>query len=213
MPRQSLPKQAIAKGRGTVLKRFCFTRKVAEFMARKSTGKRLRFEIFKRDNFTCQYCGDQPPDVVLVIDHIQPVSKGGDNDPMNLITACEPCNQGKSDKTIDKTIPRPDADLEWLAMQQEIKELERYQLAKQKRNILIDEITCDLTEIFIFQSDTYYDFDKTANEVLRILNLYSPDITEEALLNTAIKVKGGYLDKWGWAKYTYGTLRNMVNER
>ena len=39
------------------------------------------------------------------------------------------------------------------------------------------------------------------------------DITEEALLNTAIKVKGGYLDKWGWAKYTYGTLRNMVNER
>jgi hypothetical protein len=29
---------------------------------RKSTGKRLRFSVFQRDHFTCQYCGAQPPD-------------------------------------------------------------------------------------------------------------------------------------------------------
>ena len=63
---------------------------------RRSTGKRLRFEIFKRDHFTCQYCGAQPPSIVLVIDHIDPVAEGGLTVIENLITACEPCNQGKA---------------------------------------------------------------------------------------------------------------------
>ena len=47
---------------------------------RKDISKKTRFEIFKRDSFTCQYCGRKAPDVLLVIDHIEPVSKGGTND-------------------------------------------------------------------------------------------------------------------------------------
>lgn len=62
---------------------------------RKSIGKKLRFEIFKRDGFTCQYCGSHPPQVVLHIDHINPVVEGGDNSQDNLITSCESCNLGK----------------------------------------------------------------------------------------------------------------------
>lgn len=42
---------------------------------RQSTGKRLRFPVFKREFFTCQYCGAQPPDVVLVCDHIEPAAR------------------------------------------------------------------------------------------------------------------------------------------
>lgn len=42
--------------------------------------KALRFEVFKRDSFTCQYCGRSAPEVVLEVDHIVPVSKGGTND-------------------------------------------------------------------------------------------------------------------------------------
>jgi hypothetical protein len=57
--------------------------------------KKLRFEVFKRDSFTCQYCGAKSPDVVLVVDHMKPVSGGGDNDILNLITSCQPCNAGK----------------------------------------------------------------------------------------------------------------------
>lgn len=64
---------------------------------RKPISKKLRFEIFKRDNFTCGYCGSTPPGVTLELDHIQPVSKNGDNDINNLITACFDCNRGKSD--------------------------------------------------------------------------------------------------------------------
>lgn len=62
---------------------------------RKKIPKKVRFEVFKRDRFTCQYCGAKAPDVVLHIDHITPVANGGDNDIMNLVTACESCNLGK----------------------------------------------------------------------------------------------------------------------
>ena len=64
-------------------------------MKRKSISKKLRFEIFKRDSFTCQFCGKSSPSVILEIDHILPVSKGGDNDILNLITTCFDCNRGK----------------------------------------------------------------------------------------------------------------------
>lgn len=65
-----------------------------------SISKSIRFEVFKRDSFTCQYCGAQAPDVVLEIDHIHPVSEGGTDDLMNLVTACFDCNRGKSDKLL-----------------------------------------------------------------------------------------------------------------
>lgn len=64
-------------------------------MERKNISKKTRFEVFKRDNFTCQYCGRSAPDVILEIDHINPISKGGDNSIFNLITSCYDCNRGK----------------------------------------------------------------------------------------------------------------------
>lgn len=69
-------------------------------MTRRSLSKKLRFEVFKRDSFTCQYCGAKAPDVVLNVDHIEPVSKQGTNDILNLITACRACNAGKSDRRL-----------------------------------------------------------------------------------------------------------------
>jgi HNH endonuclease len=62
---------------------------------RKQLSKKTRFEIFKRDIFTCQYCGAHPPGVILHVDHIKPVADGGTNVIDNLVTACEPCNAGK----------------------------------------------------------------------------------------------------------------------
>lgn len=64
---------------------------------RQAIPKSIRFEVFKRDSFRCQYCGAEAPHVILHIDHIDPVSRGGTNDITNLITACEGCNSGKSD--------------------------------------------------------------------------------------------------------------------
>lgn len=72
---------------------------------RKSLSKKIRFEVFKRDSFSCQYCGNKAPDVLLEVDHIQPVAQGGTNDLLNLITSCFDCNRGKSDRGLsDNTV-------------------------------------------------------------------------------------------------------------
>ena len=59
--------------------------------------KRLR--IYMRDKFRCQYCGEKKPASELTLDHILPRSRGGDNSPVNIVTACVPCNNRKSDRT------------------------------------------------------------------------------------------------------------------
>lgn len=73
---------------------------VAEKQKRIGIPKMLRFEVFKRDGFCCQYCGAHPPSVKLHVDHIVPVAFGGTNDIDNLVTACEPCNLGKGARSL-----------------------------------------------------------------------------------------------------------------
>lgn len=83
---------------------------------RKSISKKMRFEVLKRDKFTCQYCGKQAPDVVLQIDHIVPVAKGGNNDITNLITSCWDCNIGKGCRELsdDSTVKKQKKQLDML---------------------------------------------------------------------------------------------------
>jgi hypothetical protein len=52
----------------------------------------LRWEVFERDNFTCQHCGSRR---YLSVDHIVPESKGGLLEPANLQTLCRRCNSKK----------------------------------------------------------------------------------------------------------------------
>lgn len=57
---------------------------------------RLRYRILRRDGFVCQICGrGQADGVVLHVDYIKPVSKGGKTEPDNLRTLCDQCNLGK----------------------------------------------------------------------------------------------------------------------
>lgn len=65
--------------------------------------KEVRYRILERDKFTCQYCGQSAPQVVLHADHVLPVSKWLEthkdyvdcNDESNLKAACSSCNLGK----------------------------------------------------------------------------------------------------------------------
>lgn len=66
--------------------------------------KRMRFEILRRDNHTCRYCGAKAPDVTLHVDHVIPVALGGTNDPSNGVTACSGCNSGKASISPDSPI-------------------------------------------------------------------------------------------------------------
>lgn len=57
----------------------------------------IRSSVFKRDDFTCAYCGERGGR--LECDHVIPVSRGGSSEPSNLTTACFACNRSKRDKT------------------------------------------------------------------------------------------------------------------
>lgn len=58
-----------------------------------------RRNLFKRDKYTCQYCGVQPGTELLTIDHVTPRSRGGHSTWKNCVLACVPCNRRKADHT------------------------------------------------------------------------------------------------------------------
>jgi hypothetical protein len=69
--------------------------------SRKTINNSLKYDVMKRDNFKCNYCGKSPAidaNIELQIDHILPISKGGDNYIENLKTICKDCNIGKFNK-------------------------------------------------------------------------------------------------------------------
>ena len=59
-----------------------------------------RYNVFLRDNFTCQYCGSKQD---LTFDHIMPRSRGGENSWINVVTACSPCNVRKGQRSLKKS--------------------------------------------------------------------------------------------------------------
>lgn len=91
-----------------------------------AVSRRLRFEILRRDNHTCRYCGSAAPDVKLTVDHVTPVALGGSDDPTNLVTACAACNGGKSSMPADAPIVANVADdaLRWAAAMQAAAEMQ-----------------------------------------------------------------------------------------
>ncbi len=97
---------------------------------RKPLSKKVRFDVFKRDYFQCQYCGNTPPSIVLEVDHIHPVSKGGDNDIDNLITACFDCNRGKRAESLN-SIPQTLSDKTEMMLEKEA-QLSEYKKIKTK---------------------------------------------------------------------------------
>lgn len=71
---------------------------------RKNLSRRLRYEILRRDNHTCRYCGAAAPDAKLTVDHVVPVALGGSDEPGNLVTACQDCNAGKASSKPDDAV-------------------------------------------------------------------------------------------------------------
>src|SRR5581483_2216046 len=63
----------------------------------RSVVKLTRREVFIRDNFTCQYCGQRSRE--LTVDHIMPTHRGGRHSWDNLVSACKSCNHRKGGKT------------------------------------------------------------------------------------------------------------------
>tara|TARA_B100000085_G_C18425065_1_gene464371 strand:+ start:431 stop:736 length:306 start_codon:yes stop_codon:yes gene_type:complete len=56
--------------------------------------------IYKRDGYSCQYCGSTRD---LTIDHVIPRSKGGGDTWDNLVACCDKCNVSKGNKYLHET--------------------------------------------------------------------------------------------------------------
>lgn len=122
-------------------------------MKRKSLSKKLRFEVFKRDEFICTYCGRKPPGVVLQVDHVIPVADGGLNTIENLTTSCFDCNSGKSDRALSvlpETIStRADLLAEREEQEREFAKLLRRRRKRQEENIdQIEKILLEGSNLF-----------------------------------------------------------------
>jgi len=182
-----------------------------------AVSKSVRFEIFARDAFTCQYCGRRPPEVVLELDHIHPRAKGGSDDLTNLITSCRDCNGGKSAKVISTIAPRPDANPMFLRAQQEIVEAQQYLEAKEKRDGLYNQLRGLLTEMWTTLLEAESPNEATWNQWF---NKYGYEEVELAINKCATKAQFSDLgtgsptsrrDKC--ARYVSGVLKNRKQDR
>lgn len=63
-----------------------------------------RRNVFKRDNFTCQYCECRPGSEELTIDHVVPRAQGGISSWGNCVLACVECNHHKGNRTPDQAL-------------------------------------------------------------------------------------------------------------
>ena len=74
----------------------------------------MRNDIYRRDNFTCQFCQDKFDQEDLTIDHLVPLAQGGLDEVTNYVTCCSPCNNRKSDLPLVKFAEEIDIDIKAL---------------------------------------------------------------------------------------------------
>jgi len=178
-------------------------------MTREAVRKSVRFEVFKRDSFTCQYCGAKSPDVVLEIDHITPVSDGGTNDILNLVAACRSCNAGKSDRRLSDS-----SAIEMRRSQLEDLEERRQQLEMlhQWHMSLVDlnDQAVDMAQSLWFQSigePGHVLTDSARDEIRKLIKTHGfdavcggiRDAADSALKSGRIELdRDGVTDEWFW---------------
>jgi len=74
---------------------------IKKYIKRKTDVRLTRGNLYLRDKYQCQYCGDRFRWDELTYDHVIPTSKGGQHKWDNLVASCKPCNGKKGAKIID----------------------------------------------------------------------------------------------------------------
>lgn len=135
---------------------------------RKPVSKKLRFEVFKRDSFCCQYCGRSAPDVILEVDHLKPVAEGGKNTMLNLITSCRDCNRGKGKTLIsdNQAVVKQKVALDEL--NEKRLQMEMMLQWKMELEKLMDE-QIDLVSVFLLDDPENYCLSDTARKEVKSL--------------------------------------------
>jgi 5-methylcytosine-specific restriction endonuclease McrA len=75
-----------------------------DYEKRKTSIRYSKHNVFLRDGYVCQYCGDDVSKKTATLDHVLPVSHGGKTTFENTVTACGPCNANKGNNK--KIVPK-----------------------------------------------------------------------------------------------------------
>lgn len=175
---------------------------------RKSIPKRIRFEVYKRDSFTCQYCGRKAPDVELEIDHIKPVAKGGTNDIMNLVTSCYECNRGKSDKelTDNSVVEKQRSQLEKLQARNE--QLEMMLQWREELTNIEDKECNAVYDLFVRETGSGFN-DNGKRTIKKLIKSYG---LNEVLESAMVSITQYYTSEKEW-KNTFDKIEVIVKNR
>lgn len=172
--------------------------------ARKALSKKLRFTVFARDGFACQYCGRTPPAVILEPDHVVPVVAGGLDTEENLITACFDCNRGKG-KDPARQPKRPAVPERTAEIREGEEQLAAYRAMLQARAARID---AEVNEVCEYYEDltnaTSYLTEQGRRSVRQWLRDWTVEDVKEAF---GITSDVGKLDKYWFMSYIGGILR------
>lgn len=171
-----------------------------------SIPKDIRFKVFWRDGFTCQYCGRKPPEVVLEIDHIVPRSRGGTDNIENLITACRDCNRSKNKKLI-----APALRLEELKEKSEQLQafIEYTQQIEQSYRRMVQAVIDKWKSRFYYEDNESPEWNFTKSLHFFVRHLPLSEIFE-AIDFTLLKSRGS---EYQARKYFFGILWRKLRER
>lgn len=184
---------------------------------RKAISKKLRFSVFERDNFTCQYCGRTPEndDVTLQVDHIVSVKNGGENDFGNLLTSCFDCNIGKGARTTIKAKQTPEAIKKELARTKErMEQVLAMNVARRKIGNLKKKIKQE-SLLWIKESMSGGYNEKLYEELQKTIDRSFKTAPTDKILEALSIVEdkhhiNGFKDINSFVSYFYGVLRNCL---
>lgn len=141
--------------------------------------KTVRFEVFKRDLFVCQYCGQRPPAVILEVDHVIPISEGGSDDIHNLLTACFDCNRGKGARQLD--VSPIDVAARRAALEERREQVRAYEMLLAEERASQDEIIDQVIEVYENAFKGWTLLDGARPSIRRFLTLLPPTEVLEAM--------------------------------
>ncbi len=182
-----------------------------------SVSLKIRFKVFQRDNFTCQYCGRKTPEVILEIEHVIPISKGGTDEEDNLTTSCFECNRGKGRNLLDTILKDKDVHDETILLAEKEFQLAEYNYIKNKIRDRENKEIGELKNHFVNQfkeNERGYALSEFPHSIVRqcLKTISYIDIFE--LIDTAIAITSrdtkGDLHTVAAAKYLTAILRNKI---
>lgn len=164
-----------------------------------------RFEVFKRDGFTCQYCGGHPPDKTLEVDHIVPVCKGGTDDIHNLITSCFDCNRGKGKNELG-VAPIP-LSIHTNSIKERERQYQEYRKILTKIDQRVNDEINQVEAIFVHKTDSIFS-DTFRISVKKFISALPLEEVKDAMRIALAKE----MDPNNTARYFCGICWNKIRE-